>query len=215
MITLHTWSTPNGMKVQIMLEECGLPYRLHPVNLGKGQQHGAEFRALNPNGKIPVLVDDEAPGGPFVEWESGAILFYLAEKTGRFLAPGPLGRHRTLQWVMFQMSGLGPMVGQLHHFVGSAPERLPYAVDRFTNESKRILGVMDQRLATSAHLADAAYTIADICTWPWVRSWLHTVHQTLDGFPHVKRWFDAIEQRPAVAKAVETYVALRAAPKPA
>lgn len=210
MITLYSWSTPNGMKPQIMLEECALPHVVEPVNIGKGAQDTPAFRAINPNGKIPAIVDNEGPDGkPITLFESGAILVYLAEKTGRFLPADKAGRYATLQWIMFQMGGIGPMIGQFHHFNASAPEKIAYAIDRYRNESARLLRVMDGRLASAAYLAGADYSIADMCTWPWVRSWQHTVNQTLDATPNVARWYETIDSRPAVVKAEAVTLALR------
>ncbi|MBM3487161.1 MAG: glutathione S-transferase family protein [Alphaproteobacteria bacterium] len=210
MITHYSWSTPNGMKTQIMLEECALPHVIEPVPIGKGAQNTPAYRAINPNGKIPAIRDSDGPDGrPFTLFESGAILVYLAEKTGRFLPADQAARYRALQWIMLQMGGLGPMIGQFHHFSASAPEKIPYAIDRYRNESARLIGVIDGRLAESPYLAGPDYTIADMCTWPWVRSWQHTVNQTLDAAPNVKRWYAAIYARAAVAKAEAVTLALR------
>jgi GST-like protein len=215
MITFHTWATPNGSKVAAMLEECGLPYALRPVNLPRGEQKAPAFLALNPNGKIPVIVDDDGPDRDrFVLSESGAILVYLAEKTGRLLPARGAARHRALEWVMFQMAAVGPMFGQVHHFRASAPDDA-YALARFEGESRRLLGVLDGRLAGSAYLAGDDYTIADVCTWPWLRSWQTTIQQDLAGFDHVARWYAELAARPAMAKAVAIYDRLRAAAIPA
>lgn len=209
MIDFYTWATPNGTKVAIMLEECGLPYDLRLVDLTRGEQRSAAFRALNPNGKIPVIADDEGPGGErFMLSESAAIVMYLAEKTGRF-RPGGLAWHRTVEWTMFQMSAIGPVFGQLHHFRGSAPPN-PYALGRFEAEGRRLLGVLDARLAESAHLAGPDYGIADICTWPWIRSWQLVIGLDLAGFPHVARWFASVGERPAVRTAAGLYDRIRA-----
>jgi GST-like protein len=199
MIDLYTWGTPNGRKVSIMLEEAGLPYAVHPVNISKGEQHTAEFLAVNPNGKIPAITDADGPDGqPITIFESGAVLLYLAEKTGKFLPADVRGRFLVTEWLMFQMGGLGPMAGQTHHFRRQAPEPIPYAIDRYTNETRRIYGVMDKRLGTAAHLA-GDYSIADMACYPWIarHEW-----QTIDlaEFPNVKRWFDELGQRPAVQK---------------
>ncbi|MEJ7932222.1 glutathione binding-like protein [Ramlibacter sp. AN1015] len=203
MIEVYSWPTPNGHKVHIMLEECGLPWRVHAVNIGAGEQFEPEFLAISPNNKIPALVDPDGPGGtPISLFESGAILMYLAEKTGRFLPQAPRGRYELLQWLMFQMGGVGPMLGQAHHFRLYAPEKIAYAVDRYTNEAKRLYGVIDKRLAQSAYLAGPDYTIADIATFPWLRSWQNQGVQ-LSDYPHVQRWFDQIAERPAVRKGVE------------
>lgn len=210
MIKLYTWSTPNGMKTQLMLEECALPYEIVPVNLGAKHQYSRDFLAINPNGKIPAIVDQDGPNGSqFTLWESGAILMYLAEKSKRFVPVDAADRHRVNQWIMFQMSGVGPMIGQFHHFLASAPDPLPYAIERYRDEGARLLGVVDKHLMSRHWLVSADITMADFCMWPWMRSWLHTVKQTFDGFPHLARWFQEIEQRPATVKAVETYLALR------
>jgi GST-like protein len=198
-IDLYTWSTPNGRKVSIMLEECALPYRVHPVNIGKGEQFTPEFLALNPNNRIPAIVDDEGPDGrPLPLFESGAILIYLAEKTGKLMPKSARGRLVCLQWLMFQMGGVGPMFGQAHHFLRAAKEQVPYAIKRYGEETRRLYGVLQKRLAEAEYLADE-YSIADIATFPWVaRFEWHKVD--LADFPAVKRWFDAIAARPAVAK---------------
>jgi GST-like protein len=203
MIHLYTWRTPNGRKVSILLEETGLPYIVHPVNIGEGEQFKPEFLALNPNGKIPAIVDEDGPGGgAFSLFESGAILIYLAEKSGMFLPSAPRSRYSVLQWLMFQMGGVGPFFGQAHHFLRYAPEPIPYAMERYRKETRRLYGVMDGELAKRAYLAGEAYTIADIATYPWVAR--HEWHQVeLGDFPHVKRWFDAISARPAVQRGMK------------
>jgi GST-like protein len=197
MIDLYTWGTPNGRKVSIMLEECALPYRTHPVDIGKREQFDPAFLAICPNGKIPAVVDDDGPDGePFALFESGAILVYLAGKTGRFLPEKPRQRWEVLQWLMFQMGGVGPMLGQAHHFLRAAPEPVPYAIDRYTQEARRLYGVLDQHLAKHEFLADE-YSIADMATFPWIAR--HSWHRIdLDGFPNVQRWFLKIGARPAV-----------------
>lgn len=211
MIKLYTWGTPNGNKLHIMLEELKLPYELSPVNLGKREQHSADYLRINPNAKIPAIVDSDGPdGNPLTLFESGAILIYLAEKSGRLLPEDARGRAIAIQWIMFQMANIGPMIGQLHHFTASAPERVDYAISRYRTECERLLGVMDARLAEADYLAGGEYTIADICTWPWIRSWIHTLKNTLGDWPHVNRWYEAIEQRPAVRQAVQIYDRLRA-----
>ena len=198
MIDLYTWVTPNGRKVSIMLEECKLPYRVHEINIGQDQQFSPEFIALNPNSKIPAIVDTEGPDGkPISMMESGAILIYLAEKTGKLM---PAGRDRlvALQWLMFQMGGVGPMFGQVHHFLRAAKEPVPYAIERYTKETRRLYGVLDARLKDHEYLADE-YSIADIATYPWVAR--YEWHKTrLEDYPEVKRWFAAISGRPAVQK---------------
>ena len=198
MVELYTWETPNGRKVSIMLEECGLPYTVHPVDLGKGEQHAPEFLALNPNNRIPVIVDSDGPGGgPITLFESGAILIYLAGKTGKFLPRSTRGKYKALEWLMFQMGGVGPMFGQLHVFLKMA-DPVPYALDRYSKERYRLYGVLDRRLGEAKYLA-GEYSIADIATYPWIAR--HTFHKTdLTLYPNVKRWFDAISARPAVVR---------------
>jgi GST-like protein len=199
MIDLYTWSTPNGRKVSIMLEEVGLPYRLHPVDITQGEQHRPEFVAISPNAKIPAIVDAEGPDGqPMALFESGAILIYLAEKTGKFLSAEARTRYVTLQWLMFQMGGIGPMFGQAHHFLKFAPEPVPYGIERYGKEARRLYGVLDARLSEVSYLA-GEYSIADIATYPWVarHEWQGV---ELADFPNVKAWFDRIGARPAVQK---------------
>jgi GST-like protein len=201
MIDLYTWTTPNGRKVSIMLEELGLPYTTHKINIGTNtEQFTPQFLAINPNGKIPAIVDNDGPGGkPLPLFESGAILIYLADKTGRFLSKEPRQRYVTLQWLMFQMGGVGPMFGQTHHFLRAAKEDVPYGKKRYHDETKRLYGVMDKRLGEAKYLAGDEYTIADMATYPWVsRFEWHQV--SLSDFPNVKRWFDEISARPAVKK---------------
>ncbi len=203
MIEVYSWATPNGHKVHIMLEECGLPYRAIPVNIGTGDQFAPDFLAISPNNKIPAIVDPDGPeGAPISLFESGAILLYLASKTGRFLPASTTARYEMLQWLMFQMGSVGPMLGQAHHFRQYAPEKLPYAIDRYTNEAKRLYGVMDRRLAKSKYIAGAEYTIADIAVFPWLRSWKNQGIDW-DDYPHLKGWFDEIGARPAVKRGVE------------
>jgi GST-like protein len=209
MIEVFSWPTPNGHKVHIMLEECGLDYKAIPVNIGSGDQFRPEFLAISPNNKIPAIVDPEGPDGkPISLFESGAILVYLAGKTGRFLPQDVRGRYEVLQWVMFQMGGVGPMLGQNHHFRQYAPEKLPYAIDRYTNEAKRLYGVIDRRLASSPWLGGSEYSIADIATWPWLRNWKNQGIE-LSDYPHLERWFHAIEVRPAVQRGVKVLADLR------
>ncbi len=203
MIEVYSWATPNGHKVHIMLEECGLAYRAHAVDIGAGAQFAPEFLAISPNNKIPAIVDKDGPDGqPMSLFESGAILMYLAGKTGKFMPESVRGRYEMLQWLMFQMGGVGPMLGQAHHFRIYAPEKIPYAVDRYSNEAKRLYGVMDRRLAKSKYIAGPTYTIADIAIFPWLRSWKN---QGIDwnDFPHLKGWFDEIAGRPAVQRGVQ------------
>ena len=199
MIALYTWTTPNGRKVSIMLEELGLAYRVHAINIGQGDQFKPEYLKINPNGKIPSIVDPDGPDGvPIALMESGAILIYLAEKHGKFLPPSGRQRHEVLQWLMFQMGGVGPMFGQTHHFLRAAKEPVPYAIGRYTKETRRLYGVMNERLKDRECLA-GAYSIADIATYPWIAR--HEWHKVeLGDFPGVKRWFDAISARPAVQK---------------
>ena len=209
MIEVYSWATPNGHKVHIMLEECGLAYRVHAVDIGAGEQFAPEFLAISPNNKIPALVDPIGPDGePISLFESGAILMYLAGKTGRFMPEGVRGRYEMLEWLMFQMGGVGPMLGQAHHFRIYAPEKIDYAVDRYTNEAKRLYGVMNKRLAKTKYIAGAEYTIADIAIFPWLRSWKN---QGIDWveFPHLKGWFDEIAARPAVLRGVEVLASQR------
>ena len=199
MIDLYYAPTPNTWKASIMLEECGLPYRTVPVDILAGDQKTPEFLAINPNGRIPAIVDHDAPDGPLPVFESGAILIYLAEKTGRFLPSAGRARVEALGWLMWQMGGLGPMAGQAHHFRRYAPAGNEYATDRFVNECARLYGVMDSRLASNEWLAGGAYSIADIACWGWV--WYHRMHgQKLDDFPAVARWFFAMAERPAVQR---------------
>ncbi|MDN7672763.1 glutathione binding-like protein [Burkholderia oklahomensis] len=209
MIDVYSWATPNGHKVHIMLEETGLEYRVHPIDIGAGDQFKPEFLKISPNNKIPAIVDHDGPDGkPISLFESGAILIYLAEKTGKFLPSAPVARYATLEWLMFQMGGVGPMLGQAHHFRLYAPQQIEYAINRYTNEAKRLYGVMDKRLAESAYLASDGYTIADIATFPWTRSWKNQGIE-LDEFPNVKRWHEAIAARPAVQRGVEVLASLR------
>lgn len=209
MIEVFSWPTPNGHKVHVMLEECGLPYRVTPVNIGAGDQFKPEFLAISPNNKIPAITDPDGPDGkPISLFESGAILFYLAAKTGKFLPSTDRERFEVLQWVMFQMGSVGPMLGQAHHFRLYAPEKIPYAIDRYTNEAKRLYGVIDRRLAQSRFLGGKAYSIADIATFPWLRSWQNQ-GVTLSDYPHLEKWFNAIEARPAVQRGVKVLAELR------
>ncbi|EME71333.1 glutathione S-transferase [Paramagnetospirillum caucaseum] len=201
MIDLYYWTTPNGHKITIFLEEAGLPYRIRPVNISTGEQFQPDFLRISPNNRMPAIVDDQpADGGaPLSVFESGAILVYLAEKCGRFLPADARGRAGTLQWLFWQMGGLGPMLGQNHHFVQYAPEKIPYAIERYVKETNRLYGVLDRRLAESEFMA-GAYSIADMASYPWIVPW-ERQGQNLDDFPHLKRWFQAIAARPAVQKA--------------
>ncbi len=202
-IDLYTWTTPNGYKVSIMLEEIGLPYVAHPIDIGAGDQFKPEFLRISPNNKIPAIVDLEGPGGqPYAVFESGAILMYLAERSGQLWPQDAPAKYDTMQWLMFQMGGLGPMLGQAHHFRIYAPEPIQYAIDRYTKEAGRLYGVMDRRLGEAEYLAGNFYSIADIACYPWVRSIDRQGH-ALDDFPNVKRWFQAIDARPAVQRGLE------------
>lgn len=199
MIDLYYAPTPNTWKVSIMLEECELPYRVMPLDIMAGEQKKPEFLTINPNGRIPAIVDHDAPNGPLPVFESGAILIYLAEKTGRFLAPSGRARAEALGWLMWQMGGLGPMAGQAHHFRRYAPEGNAYSADRFVTETARLYGVMDSHLQKQEWLAGGAYGVADIASWGWV--WYHRMHgQDLKDFPAVARWFFAVSERPAVQR---------------
>ena len=209
MIEVYSWPTPNGHKIHVMLEECGLPYRAIPVDIGAGEQFEPGFLAISPNNKIPALVDPDGPDGePISIFESGAILVYLAAKTGSFLPADVRGRYETLEWLMFQMGGVGPMLGQAHHFRIYTPKKIPYAVARYTNEARRLYGVMNKRLEAREFMAAGQYTIADIAIFPWLRSWQNQGIDWAD-FPHLKDWFDRIGARPAVQRGVEVLAGLR------
>ncbi len=212
MIDLHFWPTPNGWKISIMLEECGLPYRALPVNIGKGEQFAPEFLAISPNNRMPAIVDhDPTDGGaPIAVFESGAILIYLAEKTGQFMPGDVRGRNQVIQWLMWQMGGLGPMAGQNGHFLLYAPEKVPYAIDRYAREVNRLYGVLDTQLSrTGAFVAGPAYSIADMAAFSWIRT--HEAQKiTLDAFPHVQRWYNTLFQRPAVKRGLDLLKELRA-----
>jgi GSH-dependent disulfide-bond oxidoreductase len=202
MIDVYTWPTPNGHKVHIMLEECALPYRVHAIDIGAGDQFTPHFLAISPNNKIPAIIDEDGPDGrPISLFESGAILLYLASKTGKLLPSDVRGKYVALEWLMFQMGGVGPMFGQAHHFRLYAPEKIDYAIKRYTNEAKRLYGVMDRRLGSVEYFA-GDYSIADIAIFPWTRS---HANQGVDlaEFPNVKRWFDAIAARGAVQRGVK------------
>lgn len=203
MIDLYTWPTPNGHKIHIMLEETGLPYNVHAIDIGAGDQFDPEFLKISPNNKMPAIVDRDGPDGrPLSLFESGAILIYLANKTGRFFPEEPQARYTTLQWLMWQMGSIGPMLGQAHHFLQYAPEDIPYAKTRYANEAQRLYGVADKRLAESRYLAGDEYTVADMAVWPWMR---RPERQGVerDDFPNFKRWFDEIAERPAVQRGVQ------------
>jgi GST-like protein len=198
LIDAYIWPTGNGKKITIMLEECGLEYRAIPVNINKGDQFKPEFEALSPNNKMPAIVDHDGPGGPVRLFESGAILQYLGEKTGKLLPTDTHGKYQVLQWVYWQIGGLGPMAGQAHHFLRYAPEKIEYPMRRFREEVARLYTVMDKQLAKHDYLA-GEYSIADIACWPWVFRY-DWQGQDLNDFPHVKRWFETVGARPAVKK---------------
>jgi GST-like protein len=201
MLSLYYWTTPNGHKITIFLEEARLPYEIIPVNISKGEQFDPGFLKISPNNRIPALVD-HAPadgGAPVPVFESGAILLYLAEKTGRFIPSDTRGRTDVMQWLFWQMAGLGPMAGQNHHFAHYAPEKIPYAIDRYLKETNRLYGVLDKRLAGREYIA-GEYSIADMASYPWIVLWQRQ-QQNLDDFPNLKRWFERIQSRPAVVKA--------------
>jgi GST-like protein len=203
MIDVYSWATPNGHKVHIMLEECGLAYRVMPIDIGAGDQFGPAFLAISPNNKIPAIVDPQGPDGqPISLFESGAILLYLAGKTGKFLPQSTRGKYEVLQWLMFQMGGVGPMLGQAHHFRIYAPQKIDYAIDRYTNEARRLYAVMDTRLAKSKYIGGPEYSIADIAIFPWLRSWKNQGIGWND-YPHLRGWFDEIGARPAVQRGVD------------
>lgn len=209
MIDVYSMATPNGHKVHIMLEECGLPYRAHNIDIGKGDQFTPEFLAISPNNKIPAIVDPDGPDGqPMSMFESGAILVYLASKVNKFLGQTDREKFTVLQWLMFQMGGLGPMLGQAHHFRIYAPEQIEYAVNRYTNEAKRLYGVMDKQVSKTKFIAGNTYTIADMAIFPWLRNWQN---QGIDWaeYPHLKHWFDTIAARPAVQRGVQVLADLR------
>ncbi len=202
MIDLYTWPTPNGHKIHIMLEETGLDYWVIPVDINKGDQFEPAFLEISPNNKMPAMVDPHGPGGePFSLFESGAILIYLAEKTGQFMPTEPRARHTVLQWLMFQMGGIGPMLGQAHHFRVYAKEKIPYAIERYTNEATRLYHVLDRRLEMSEWVGGPDYTIADMAIWPWLRR-PERQGQNLADFPHLERWWHEMVERPAVQRAL-------------
>ena len=206
---VYSWPTPNGHKVHIMLEECDLAYRVHPVDIGAGEQFDPAFLAISPNNKIPALTDPDGPGGqPISLFESGAILLYLAGKTGKLLPADVAAKYEVLQWLMFQMGSVGPMLGQAHHFRIYAPEKLPYAIERYTQEARRLYGVMNKRLAHSTYLGGREYSIADIAVFPWLRSWRNQGVEMSD-YPHLKGWFDEVAARPAVQRGVEVLAGAR------
>ena len=201
MIQLYTWGTPNGKKASIMLEEIGMPYEVHPINIGQGDQFKSEYLAINPNNKIPSIIDPDGPGGkPFTLFESGAILMYLAEKSGKLCPADLRQRYTVIQWLMFQMGGVGPMFGQANYFY-RLEEKIPFAIERFHKEALRLYGVLEKALGKNEFLS-GEYSIADIATYPWV--WRHEIHHVrLEDFPSVKRWYDSISDRPAVKRGME------------
>ena len=213
MIDLHYWTTPNGHKITLFLEETGLDYRIIPVDIGKGEQFKPEFLAIAPNNRIPAIVDHapEDGGAPVSVFESGAILLYLADKTRRFIPDDLRGRVEVLQWLFWQMGGLGPMAGQNHHFVQYAPEKIPYAIDRYVKETNRLYGVLNKRLADRAFVAGEDYSIADMASYPWIVPHKRQ-EQNLDDFSHLKRWFEAIQARPATIRAYEKARAINTQP---
>ena len=213
MIDVYSWATPNGHKVHIMLEECGLrlnrDWRAIPINIGQGDQFAPDFLRISPNNKIPALVDPNGPDGkPISVFESGAILVYLASKMGKFMPRSDRAKFEVLQWLMFQMGGVGPMLGQNHHFRLYAPEKIEYAINRYTNEAKRLYGVMDKQVSQTKFIAGNTYTIADMAIFPWLRNWQNQGIDWAD-YPHLKEWFDTIAARPAVQRGVQVLADLR------
>jgi GSH-dependent disulfide-bond oxidoreductase len=212
-IDFYYWTTPNGHKVTLLLEEAGLPYSIHGVNIGKGEQFAPDFLSIAPNNRIPAIVDNDPAGGgdPVSLFESGAILLYLAEKTGQFIPADVHGRAEVLQWLFWQMGGLGPMAGQNHHFSQYAPEKLPYAIDRYVKETNRLYGVLNKRLADRAFVAGDDYSIADMASYPWIVPYGNQ-GQDLNDFPHLKRWFETIAGRPATIRAYEVAKTVNSGP---
>ena len=208
MIDFYYWPTPNGWKVAIMLEECGLPYKLVPVNIGKGEQFAPDFLAISPNNRMPAILDRDVTGDPVPVFESGAILFYLAEKTGQFMPRDPLGRKETLEWLFWQVGNQGPLAGQLSHFVNYAPEDEHYSRERYAKEYDRCLGVLERRLENRPYILGDDYSIADMICWPWVLI-AKPLGQSLDDLPNVARWRQAVKERPAVQRAVDLGKELR------
>ena len=213
MIDLHYWTTPNGHKITMFLEEIGLAYRIFPVNIGKGEQFKPEFLAIAPNNRMPAIVDHAPEGGgaPISLFESGAILLYLAEKTRKLIPADIRGRAEVLQWLFWQMGGLGPMAGQNHHFSQYAPEKLPYAINRYVNETNRLYGVLNKRLADREFVAGSQYSIADLASYPWIVPY-ERQGQKLEDFPNLKRWFEAIRSRPSTVRAYAKAEEINTAP---
>jgi GST-like protein len=209
MITVHFWPTPNGKKITVALEEMGLEYKIEPVNIGKGEQFRPEFLAISPNNRMPAIVDDDPPGGgaPIAIFESGAILLYLGDKTGKLLPRDIRGRTEVTEWLMWQMGGLGPMAGQTHHFRSFAPEKIPYAIDRYTNESHRLYGVLNKRLAGRTFVCGSEISIADVAAYPWINP--EGQGQNLADFPDLAGWMERMKARPAVARGMEIGSELR------
>jgi GST-like protein len=208
-IDLFYWPTPNGWKISIALEELGLPYTVRPVNIGVGDQFQPDFLKFSPNNKMPAIIDPEGPEGrPISIFESGAILIYLAEKTGRLMPADPRGRYAVLEWLMFQMGGIGPMLGQAHHFRQYAPEKIQYAIDRYTNEAGRLYNVLDKRLSETDWVAGDDYSIADIAIFPWIVPH-ERQGQSFDERPHLKRWYETMKARPAVSRGLDVGKELR------
>ncbi|HEX7928293.1 MAG TPA: glutathione S-transferase N-terminal domain-containing protein [bacterium] len=202
MIELYSWPTPNGHKVHIMLEETGLPYEVNPIDIGRGDQFKPDFLKFSPNNKMPAIIDTDGPGGKrYPVFESGAILMYLAEKTGKFMPKDTAGKYAVIQWLMFQMGGVGPMLGQAHHFRQYAPEKIQYAIDRYTNEAGRLYRVVNTQLANSEYIA-GDYSIADMAIYPWLQPW-ERQGQNLEDYPNIKRWFGLLGARPAVQKGMQ------------
>ncbi len=209
MIEVFSWPTANGHKVHIMLEECGLPYHVNPIDIGAGDQFQPDFLRVSPNNKIPAITDNDGPDGePISLFESGAILIYLAEKTGKFLPKKAHEKYAVLQWLMYQMGGVGPMFGQNNHFRLYAPDKIEYAINRYGNEAKRLCRVMDDQLRKTRYIAGESYSIADIAIFPWLRNWKNQGIDWAD-YPNLKRWFDEVEMRPAVQRGVKVLAELR------
>jgi GSH-dependent disulfide-bond oxidoreductase len=213
LIDLYYWTTPNGHKITMFLEETGLPYRIVPVNIGKGEQFQPEFLRISPNNRMPAIVDHDPQGGgsPVSVFESGAILLYLAKKARKLIPSDLRGEVETLQWLFWQVAGLGPMAGQNHHFTQYAPEKIPYAIERYVKETNRLYAVLNHRLADRAYVAGRAYTIADIASYPWIVPY-ERQQQNLEDFPHLKRWFNEVKARPATVRAYERAAAVNTQP---